>query len=89
LSTIHHAAITGIFSFFDFKNSTTCGTEFSNLLSSLSTLSKFFAQRCPHAVEGSSNIIASGNFLYFSSRFLISIFTHLSVDNIGINTTLG
>ncbi|MBU0627216.1 hypothetical protein KKH82_07535 [Patescibacteria group bacterium] len=67
LVDIHPAAITGIFFRSRLsKKIRTAGTVLHNLLFSLFTASKLPAHKCPHALEGSSNTIASGAFQYFS-----------------------
>jgi hypothetical protein len=91
LLSIHQAAITGICCKFLLSRYTrTAGTDVFNKFCSSYIASRLPAQRCPHALEGSSNTIASGVFhSYLSIQLSTKIFTHLSLANIGINATSG
>lgn len=91
LVSIHHAAITGICcKFILSKYARTAGTDIFNVPCWSYIASRLPAQRCPPALEGSSNTIASGVFhWYLFIRLSTRIFTPLSVERIGTNATSG
>jgi hypothetical protein len=82
LSIIPPAQITGICISLDFNNSRTAGIATSNFPCSSCVFSILAAPRCPHAVDGSSNIIASGN-LPLASRCFNKTLTPFALERIG------